>query len=244
MFPFRDKMITQGKGQPLKVAKVENMNTIIYNFRKDYKADAVAYIERQSKQPNQSNSVYKRCVNDLAVELLETIESDVLELPTFDGLLFDNSYGLAVEKLLLNGARDWSQYSFGGCALVYNQDLERALLPPCRWGRYGGEWLLNYQAKALKGAYRNVLNALKHVGALEVQPLIHAVSDYYLSPSNLCYQSIREGKAKGIYNNTYIEVNQYSVMTANGKGKAILKRLKKHLYGNDSAVVTRYGVNG
>lgn len=31
---------------------------------------------------------------------------------------------------LLNGARDWEQYSYGGCSLVYNGDICERLCPP------------------------------------------------------------------------------------------------------------------
>ena len=31
---------------------------------------------------------------------------------------------------LLNGARDWNQYSEGGCALIYNQDIAERLCTP------------------------------------------------------------------------------------------------------------------
>lgn len=33
-------------------------------------------------------------------------------------------------KELLNGARDWEQYSYGGCSLVYNGDICERLCPP------------------------------------------------------------------------------------------------------------------
>ncbi len=40
------------------------------------------------------------------------------------------------EKILLNGANDWEQYVFGGCALVYDEDIAKTLLTPTdlkRW---------------------------------------------------------------------------------------------------------------
>lgn len=33
------------------------------------------------------------------------------------------------EQTLLNGAEDWTQYSYGGCALIYDADIVRALYP-------------------------------------------------------------------------------------------------------------------
>lgn len=35
-----------------------------------------------------------------------------------------------LKKLLLNGAADWSAYSYGGCALAYNEDIARRYCTP------------------------------------------------------------------------------------------------------------------
>lgn len=35
-----------------------------------------------------------------------------------------------VKSELLNGARDWNQYSEGGCALIYNKDIAERLCTP------------------------------------------------------------------------------------------------------------------
>ena len=61
------------------------------------------------------------------------------------------------EKHLLNGAKDWKQYSNGGCALVYNEEIAKVLCSPselkrCKNGmnkpnRY--ETWLDVQARAL-----------------------------------------------------------------------------------------------
>ena len=68
------------------------------------------------------------------------------------------------EKEQLNGASDWSQYSFGGCALVYDGDICERLCTPKEAERlkYGERkptlypsWL-DAQAAALKQAARMV----------------------------------------------------------------------------------------
>lgn len=33
-------------------------------------------------------------------------------------------------ELLLNGAKDWSQYSWGGCSLIYDEDIAERLCTP------------------------------------------------------------------------------------------------------------------
>jgi hypothetical protein len=70
----------------------------------------------------------------------------------------------ALKAQLLNGARDWQQYSDGGCTLVYDADIAERLCPPselkkCR----GGDWApnrretwLDVQARALNQAARMV----------------------------------------------------------------------------------------
>lgn len=35
-----------------------------------------------------------------------------------------------LRRWMLNGAADWSQYSEGGCALIYNGDIARRLCTP------------------------------------------------------------------------------------------------------------------
>lgn len=35
-----------------------------------------------------------------------------------------------LKKALLNGARDWKQYSWGGSSLVYNEDIAKRLSSP------------------------------------------------------------------------------------------------------------------
>lgn len=65
-----------------------------------------------------------------------------------------------VEKYLLNGASSWNEYSWGGCALIYNEDIAERLCTPSelKKTRHGErrpngheEWL-DIQASALKQA--------------------------------------------------------------------------------------------
>lgn len=65
--------------------------------------------------------------------------------------------------LLLNGADNWREYSYGGCALVYNVDIAARFFTPSEMRRYmadghdvsmafRGEPLLDLQARALSQA--------------------------------------------------------------------------------------------
>lgn len=62
-----------------------------------------------------------------------------------------------LQTALLNGARDWKEYSWGGCSLCYNSDIAERLCTPSELKRTRGgarrpnsreEWL-DVQARAL-----------------------------------------------------------------------------------------------
>ena len=72
-----------------------------------------------------------------------------------------------IKKALLNGARDWSEYSYGGCALIYDGDIAARLCSPSEFRRTrGGEWnpnrrenWLDVQTRALYQAFRLICRA-------------------------------------------------------------------------------------
>lgn len=64
-------------------------------------------------------SAWERGVNEYAYEIVESI-ADYVEDVTVDN----------VEEVLLNGASDWSQYSYGGCSLIYDGDIAERLCTP------------------------------------------------------------------------------------------------------------------
>lgn len=83
---------------------------------------------------------------------------------------YDTNHGQRVEltePVLLNGAADWSQYSYGGCALVYDTDIARTVCAPweLRRTRDGErqpnvrETWLDVQARALSQAWRRIKKA-------------------------------------------------------------------------------------
>ena len=71
----------------------------------------------------------------------------------------------ATKENLLNGARDWSEYSYGGCSLIYDADIAERLCSPSTLKRKKGgelqpnsrETWLDVQARALYQAGRIVL---------------------------------------------------------------------------------------
>lgn len=74
------------------------------------------------------------------------------------------------EKTLLNGAKTWKQYSWGGCAFIYNGDICEKLATPDEQRRKKNgllppnpdeEWL-DTQARALFQASRIILDIVNN----------------------------------------------------------------------------------
>ena len=94
-----------------------------------------------------------------------------------DGLYWmDDSEELnenTLEKTLLNGASDWSAYSWGGCSLIYNGDVCERLATPSEQKRTDGgrlnpnsqEQWLDTQARALYQASNLIARIVKRGGA-------------------------------------------------------------------------------
>ena len=104
-----------------------------------------------------ARSAWKRGVYDYALMLLDN-RCDVEDFHATD-----------LKEVLLNGARDWNQYSYGGCACIYDSDIAERLCTPSELKRrdYGRlrpnsreEWL-DVQTRALFQAYKIILLAVK-----------------------------------------------------------------------------------
>lgn len=109
---------------------------------------------RSAIEASPARSAWARGVKEYACELWNSL-TEAIEGGYFD---FDD---LAAPKLvaraLLNGASDWGEYSWGGCALIYNEDIARRLCSPSELKRTRDgerrpnareEWL-DTQARAL-----------------------------------------------------------------------------------------------
>ena len=70
------------------------------------------------------------------------------------------------KKILLNGANNWTHYSWRGCSLCYNSDILERLCPASIIKRYqncsmvNGMELLDIQAKALNQACKKLYNIM------------------------------------------------------------------------------------
>jgi hypothetical protein len=114
-------------------------------------SDIITSIESENRR-----SAWDRAVKVYALELLEDLPKNV-EYGSEESLKAD----------LLNGARDWSQYSYGGCSLIYNEDIAERCCTPSEFKKTRGgerrpnsreEWL-DVQARALSQAARHIIRA-------------------------------------------------------------------------------------
>lgn len=72
-----------------------------------------------------NRSAWSKAVTLYAYELIEQVEEEVLP-DDFDEL----------EEILLNGARNWLQYSEGGCSLCYDYQIAERLCTKKEFERY------------------------------------------------------------------------------------------------------------
>jgi hypothetical protein len=99
-------------------------------------------------------SAWNKAINDYCFELLENVENE-------DDFCNKNM----LEKAMLNGADNWTQYSYGGCSLCYNYDIAKRLCTPSAFkkskqGPYNPnnqENWLDCQARALYQASKRIL---------------------------------------------------------------------------------------
>lgn len=104
-----------------------------------------------------ARSAWARGVREYAIELLDNIA------------IGDE----VTEAAMLNGAKDWREYSYGGCALIYDGDIAERLCSPSGYKRshYGErnpnnhETWLDVQARALFQACRLVLRLIETIAA-------------------------------------------------------------------------------
>ena len=111
-------------------------------------------------------SAWKRGVKIYALELWERMEE-----------LIENGYytiedlfsAKQLNKMLLNGAPNWNEYSWGGCSLIYDGEIAERLCAPYELKRTkhgqlrpnrSEEWL-DTQERALRQAAIIILNAIK-----------------------------------------------------------------------------------
>lgn len=108
-------------------------------------------------------SAWNKGVKSYALEILADMPRNV-------------EYGtmVAMQRDALNGARDWEQYSRGGCSLAYDEDIAKRLCTPSELKKTRNgmrrpnsrETWIDVQTRALYQAFRLIHNAALDVGYL------------------------------------------------------------------------------
>ena len=110
-------------------------------------------------------SAWKKGVTIYALEILDDLEEQI-----DGGYLTEEIFESPklLDKAMLNGAKDWNQYSWGGCSLIYDGDIAERLYTPSELKRtrngerrpnQNEEWL-DVQARALRQAARKIEDAV------------------------------------------------------------------------------------
>lgn len=123
----------------------------------------------QSIESEKQRSAWNKGVTQYALEMVEQL-SEQINGGYFEEL--DLTESKKVRAALLNGAADWSQYSWGGCSLIYNGDIAERLCCPSELKKTRNgerrpnsreEWL-DVQARAL---YQAANRICLHIKTLE-----------------------------------------------------------------------------
>lgn len=123
----------------------------------------------QSIESEKQRSAWDKGVSAYALELVEQLGEQIND-GYFEEL--DLTESKKVRAALLNGAADWSQYSWGGCSLIYDSDIAERLCCPSELKKTrngerrpnGREEWLDTQARALFQAANRVC---RHIRTLE-----------------------------------------------------------------------------
>ena len=123
----------------------------------------------QSIESEKQRSAWDKGVTQYALEMVEQL-GEQINGGYFEEL--DLTESKKVRAALLNGAADWSQYSWGGCSLIYDSDIAERLCSPSELKKtrngerrpYSREEWLDTQTRALFQAANRVC---RHIRTLE-----------------------------------------------------------------------------
>ena len=110
-----------------------------------------------------ARSAWDKCVYDYAFDILEPL-GDELENVKAD--------------TLMNGVNTWTDYSYGGCALICDDDIAKRMCTPSEYKKYlnaspnsklsdSDYWLGDVQTRALFQAMSKIRSAYKSIIAIQ-----------------------------------------------------------------------------
>lgn len=125
-------------------------------------------LEKINNENSRKRSAWGRGVAVYTAEIMETVKESI----EYSGKEPENYSDL--KSMMLNGASDWSTYSYGGSSLIYDADIAKTLCNPSELKKTDGgnrrpnsreEWL-DVQARALAQAAKRVYQAWKAATAI------------------------------------------------------------------------------
>lgn len=106
-----------------------------------------------------AKSAWDKGVYDYAFDILEPLDDELEDIGA---------------ERLMNGANTWTAYSYGGCALICDNDIAKRMCTPSEYKKYlnagpnsklsdSDYWLGNVQTRALFQAMSRIRRAYTHV---------------------------------------------------------------------------------
>jgi hypothetical protein len=117
---------------------------------------------KKALEDTKARSAWDKGVKEYALEIADTIDEAVKECGSVWNLK-------QMEEYALNGARNWHEYSWGGCSLIYDSDIAERLCTASELKRTSHgekqpnsreEWL-DVQARALSQAFNMIVRVLQ-----------------------------------------------------------------------------------
>lgn len=145
----------------------EELSSFKHSTHCDTIEELFELIKKESERffKNEPKSQWERAVRAYRGELFESI-FEMSPKALIKAFRFDTYEGARnnIERLLMNGAESWEEYSRGGCSLCYNEDIKERLFSPSIAKKtdfiYRGKDLLSWQAAALEEAAAEITNRL------------------------------------------------------------------------------------
>ena len=150
--------------------EVEIMNTTKLNNENEViTAEKLTNLLLARLNERKDRGAWAKGVTTYAFEMVEGIQWDIVHYHNVD--LADLLVPHLLDRVLLNGAESWSQYSWGGCSPCYDSDICKRLCSPSEIKkRRGGDWRpnryeewLDVQARALYQAARRIKNTVSDI---------------------------------------------------------------------------------
>ena len=115
-----------------------------------------------------ARSAWKFGVKWYALDIVESIDNETEFDEITTAMKSNGNAAKRLEKFLLNGACDWSEYSNGGCSLIYNKDIAKRLCTPSELKRTNNgkrnpnknETWLDVQTRAWWQAFQLIKNII------------------------------------------------------------------------------------